>query len=73
MADVMSLFKSPNMATEDDAVARPLATSREPKRKQKNGEPGSLGDQAFIDACVIVAIAWLILIFFAYSLRNHNV
>lgn len=75
MADVMALFKSDNMETEGGNSAQPLTSGkgREPKRKPKAGDPGSLGDQAFMDACIIVGIAWLVLLFFAWSLRGHNI
>lgn len=46
--------------------------AHDPKRKDKEGR-GSVGDKALMDAVVIVASAWLFLLFLAYSLRHHNV
>lgn len=64
-----------NVATEDESTNRPLtgANGREPVRKPKAGEPGSIGDTAFKDACIVVGVAWLVLFFLAFSLRGHNV
>ena len=50
----------------------PKNPGSDPKRKTPKEGKGSIGDQAFMDAVVIVAIAWLFLIFLAYSLRHHN-
>jgi hypothetical protein len=50
-----------------------LAQGRDPKRKIKRGEPGSMGDNAFMDAVIIVIVAWVILVLLAYSLRHHNI
>ena len=50
----------------------PANPGREPRKRPLAGK-GSIGDQAFMDAVIMVAIAWLFLVFLAYSLRNHNV
>lgn len=50
-----------------------LMVSREPVGPRKAGERGSLGDQAVMDAVMIVAAAWFVLFFLAYSLRSHNI
>jgi hypothetical protein len=65
-----------SMATEREPVTNLVGTranpAPEPSRKRR--EPrGSIGEIAFRDACIIVAIAWLVVIFLAYSLREHNV
>ncbi len=54
-----------------DLKGMPSNPAREPKSK-KTGK-GSIGDTALRDALMIVVIAWLILLFLAYSLRHHNV
>jgi hypothetical protein len=46
--------------------------AHDPTRKDKEGR-GSLGDKALMDSIVIVAVAWLFLLFLAFSLRHHNV
>ncbi len=46
--------------------------AHDPKRKDKEGK-GSIGDKALMDAVVIVAVAWLFLIFLSFSLRHHNI
>lgn len=45
--------------------------SMEPKRKPRQGEKGSLGDQALMDAMIVVVGAWLALFLLAFSLRRH--
>lgn len=64
------------MATEDEKVTHlagtPANPAREPRKKPRDGK-GSIGDTAFMDAVIIVALAWAFLLFLAYSLRNDNV
>lgn len=62
-----------SMVTEDARVGGPLKLSNEPKGPVKAGSKGSVGDQAFMDAVVIVAICWLIVFATMFSLRRHNV
>lgn len=50
----------------------PKNPARDPKKKPREGK-GSIGDVAFQDAVIIVALAWAFLIFLAISLRHHNV
>lgn len=45
---------------------------RDPKAKDKTGK-GSIGDVALKDAIILVVAAWLVILFLAYTLRNHNV
>jgi hypothetical protein len=61
------------MMTEDERTSRPIVTTREPKGPVTAGSKGSLGDIALRDAITIVCIAWVIVFFFAFSLRRHNV
>lgn len=72
MAGLADLLKN-NGATDQGQQNPPLTTKREPRMKARDGEPGSVGAMAFQDACIMVAVAWLILIFLSFSLRNHNV
>lgn len=67
-----------NLATSDHGNVTPLKgmpdnPGRDPKAKKRPGEKGSIGDQALMDAVIIVAIAWLVILFLALSLKNHNV
>lgn len=50
-----------------------LVTSREPVGPRVAGDKGSPGDRAFMDAVLIVGIAWAVLFFLAWSLRSHNI
>jgi len=65
-----------NMKTEDEKVTHlagtPQNPSRDPRKRPRDGK-GSLGDTAFMDALIIVILAWAFLLFLAYSLRHHNV
>lgn len=54
-------------------VGSPDNPAREPQRKMPKEGRGSMGDKAFMDAVIIVGIAWLFLLFLAWSLRHHNV
>lgn len=66
-----------NIATSESNVTElkgmPKNPGNDPKARKRPGEKGSMGDQALMDAIVIVAIAWLVILFLALSLRNHNV
>ena len=63
------------MAMENEApTGRPsLSISREPIGPKTAGSKGTPGDMAVTDAVIIVAIAWIILFGFSFSLRAHNV
>jgi hypothetical protein len=50
-----------------------LKVSREPKGPAQPGEKGSMGDRAFMDAVIIVGIAWAVLFALVFSLRGANV
>jgi hypothetical protein len=64
------------MTAEDATVVElkgmPKNPARDPAKRPKEGK-GSIGDVAFKDAVIIVAIAWAFLLFLAISLRHHNV
>jgi len=63
--------------TEDEKIVHLVGTKANPARDPKSKAPvegkGSIGDKAFMDAVIIIAAAWLFLIFLAYSLRHHNI
>lgn len=61
------------MNSENERVGDPIQTTREPVGPKRAGAKGSVGDQAVMDAVLIVAIAWGILFALAWSLRKHNV
>jgi hypothetical protein len=62
--------------TESEKVVNLVGTkdnpAREPRKRPGTGK-GSIGDKAFIDSVIVVAIAWLLLLFLMYSLRAHNI
>lgn len=61
----------PVMTDGSDAMQSPeLVTTREPA-KEKSKVP--TGTDAFDKAVIIVVAAWILLLFFSYSLRHHNV
>lgn len=64
------------MASEKDITSTlkgmPNNPGRDPKRAV-DGEKGSIGDKAFMDAIAFVVIAWAVVLFLAISLRHHNV
>jgi hypothetical protein len=63
-------------ATEQEKVVHLVGTkdnpAREPSKRPSVGK-GSIGDTAFMDAVILVVIAWVIVLFLSYSLRSHNV
>lgn len=65
-----------SMTSEDEKVVHlkgtPANPARDPKKRPKEGR-GSIGDKAFMDAVIIVALAWAFLLFLALSLRHHNI
>ena len=51
-----------------------LATSREPVApRSKDGKGKTIGDQALMDAVILIGAAWLVLILLTLSLRSHNI
>jgi hypothetical protein len=61
------------MMSEDERVGNPLVVSREPKGPKRSGDKGTMGDQALMDALVIVVAAWVVLLLLGFSLRRYNV
>lgn len=61
------------MGIEESGTSRPIVTSREPVGPKRAGAKGSLGDQALMDAVIIVGAAWLVLIALSFSLHRHNI
>lgn len=74
--DTLTAGTAGTMVTEDEKSFNLVGTrgnnARDPKRASKEGK-GSIGDKALMDSIVIVAFAWALLVFLAYSLRHHNV
>lgn len=60
------------MKTEDERVGNPLVTSREPKGPKKSTGPGSMGDEAFRDAVLVLCVAWALVFLLYFSVRKHN-
>ena len=58
---------------EDSRQGRPIQTTREPVGPKNAASKGSVGDQALMDALMIVIAAWAILFLLTFSLRHHNV
>lgn len=64
-----------SMATEAEKVITLKGTSenpaRDPKVTAKQGNKGSIGDKALMDSVILIAFAWGLLLFLAFSLRHH--
>lgn len=58
---------------EDKETGRRIQTTREPVGPKNAASKGSIGDQALMDALMIVIAAWVILFVLTFSLRRHNV
>jgi len=50
-----------------------LVTSREPKAPKRAGAPGTPGDQAVMDAVLLIGAAWFVLVLLGFSLRGFNI
>lgn len=61
------------MQTEDARQGRPISMTNEPVGPKNASSKGSVGDQALMDALVIVGAAWAILFLLMFSLRRHNI
>lgn len=61
------------MGIEADRVGESIKTTREPVGPKRAGAKGSIGDQAVMDAVLIVGAAWLVLLFLAVTLHRHNI
>lgn len=64
---------SGKMQPSPDGISAPLVTSREPVKPVSAGDKGGLGDQALMDAILLVGASWAILFFFSFSLRSFNI
>jgi hypothetical protein len=60
------------MVSEDDRIGGNLKLTNEPSGPVKAGDKGSIGDQAFKDAVLIVCICWAIVFATIFSLRRHS-
>jgi hypothetical protein len=60
------------MVSEDDRIGGNLKLTNEPSGPVKAGDKGSIGDQAFKDAVLIVCICWAIVFATVFSLRRHS-
>lgn len=58
---------------EEDRQSQPINMTREPVGPKNAASKGSVGDVALMDSLIIVGVAWLVVFFFAFSLRRHNV
>lgn len=61
------------MNTEDPRQGRSIQTTREPVGPKRAGDKGTMGDQAVMDAVLLVGACWLFLFLIFFSLRRHNV
>jgi hypothetical protein len=62
-----------NMATETPTGRPDLVTSRKPVGPRHPTGSGSVGDQALMDALIIIGAAWLVLLYLTFSLRSFNI
>lgn len=60
------------MVSEDDRIGGNLKLTNEPSGPIKAGDKGSIGDQAFKDAVLIVCVCWAIVFATIFSLRRHS-
>jgi hypothetical protein len=58
---------------EDKETGRRIQMTREPVGPKNAASKGSIGDQALMDALIIVMAAWGILFLLTFSLRHHNI
>lgn len=61
------------MLTEDARMGNPVQMTREPVGPVKSGDKGTPGDQAVMDAVMLVGAAWLVIFLLTISLRRHNI
>ena len=61
------------MGTEDERVGMSITTQREPKGPTKSGGKGTVGDQALMDALLLIVVCWLLVFALGFSLRVHNI
>jgi hypothetical protein len=61
------------MRTEREGFSGPLTTSREPVGPVHAGDKGGIGDQALMDALLLIGLSWAFIFFLGFSLRAFNV
>lgn len=61
------------MSPQEMHTAPVLSLTRTPVGPDTAQTPTTLGEQAFKDAVILIAVAWLILLFLFFSLRRHNI
>lgn len=61
------------MGNEPERMGQPIVTSREPVGPKRGGDKGSAGDQAVMDAVIIIGLCWLFVFMVMFSLRRYNV
>lgn len=61
------------MGMEDKFTSAQIKTTREPVGPKNATSKGSVGDQALMDALMIVIAAWVVLFILTFSLRHHNI
>ncbi|HEY6020633.1 MAG TPA: hypothetical protein VIY48_12300 [Candidatus Paceibacterota bacterium] len=65
-----------NMETETDTrvdlKGTPANPARDPK-KMTDADKSAVGYVALKDAILIIAVAWVIVLFFFFSLRHYNI
>lgn len=61
------------MNREEERQGRSIQMSREPVGPKRAGDKGTPGDQAVMDAVMLVGACWLFLLLLFFSLRRHNV
>ena len=55
-----------------DLKGTPANPARDPK-KMTSADKSEVGYVAFKDALIIIGVAWALVLFFYFSLRNYNV
>jgi hypothetical protein len=61
-------------ATRPDLKGTPANRGRDPKvMKMSDEDKASVGYQALKDAWVLIAVAWLVVLFYYFSLRPFNI
>lgn len=59
-------------STRVDLKGSPANPARDPK-KMTSADKSSVGYKALQDAIIIIAVAWLLVLFFYFSLRHFNI
>lgn len=70
MARVMGM--ETEKVPETNLVGTPGNPAPEPRRKRPKTGKGSDGDLAALDAIIIIGVAWAVILFLYWSLRQYN-